>query len=1815
MRVCRRQLVYGHHTAIALQVRALENLMIVSSTPLPPVNTAGPTVRSTSSQPSPAQESTAQPRTLHQHNETQPLTTHLADSPARSPLKRRRLSTADDSSPNSANRQLRKRHKGTKDATTQREMRLGSSHEHRGRYSTNGSSQNGSSPHTNGTTNGYHNDADEEHEMSPSGSFHGHNREEVTRIILQSLSDLGYREAANQLSKESGYQLEVPSVAAFRAAVLQGEWQEAEMLLFGFEHTASSAQENGQAWQKSRTTRNSYDKSGLPLAEGADTVALRFLLRQQKYLELLEARNLSAALHVLRNELAPLKQDTAKLHALSSFMMCSSKLDLYARALWDGAHGDSRTELLTNISKSISPSVMIPEHRLATLLNTVQTDQINRCTYHNTLTRPSLYHDHECSVEDVPMSFFHELRTHTDEVWTLEFSHNGTMLAAAGREGLVTVHDTTRWKVLYELRDYERSSVAIENRGVCQIAFSPDDRYLIACSYNSEFSVISMRDGRVVARGDHFDYPVCAVAWLPDSETFVIGSQSSARPLNMYSMRQNGNTSSLGVIKNNEIHSWRDPPWDPKLKDHNPTSFRIVAVAVSRDGSLMAASTMDNRLMTFDLLTRQRVSDWQMDGQVTSIAFSSDGSQMLINMSVSRCQTIDSYTGKLVTDFEGIRQRGLILKSCFGGAGETFVISGSEDGTIHVWRRHSGERIGNIYAHGQHSVNAVAWHPTNSAIFASAGDDRRVNGHLTMLCELRVRVIRLPNQLEALLIHDPDTDKASAAMDVNVGSFSDSDELPGLAHAVEHLLFMGTEKYPGENDYNQYLTKFGGSSNAFTAATSTNYYFELSASSTSNSPTASASSSTTSLAVPKTRAPLYGALDRFSQFFVKPLFLADTLDRELRAVDSENKKNLQSDQWRLYQLEKSTSNKLHPFQKFSTGSYKTLHDDPIGRGVKIRDAFMDFYKKHYSANRMKLVVLGQEDLNTLQAWVEEFFSDVENQDLPQLRWDDVPSLTTEQLGMQIFAKPVMDQKILEIIFPYPDQDDLWESSPGRYISHLVGHEGPGSILAYLKAKGWANSLSAGASSICPGTALFQVSLRLTEAGLKNYLELVKIVFQYIELLKAQPPQQWIVDEMAKLAEVEFKFRQKIPASRTASQIAGVMQKPYPRDQLMSAQYLIREFNPEAIQRGLDALRPDNFRVLLVSQEYPGDWPEREKWYNTEYKIERLPAELLQELKDGAKSGSPRPAELFLPGKNEFVPSRLDVEKKENEEPLVTPKLIKNDENIRTWFKKDDRFWVPKANIDVCLRSPIVNASPLTVVMTSLYKELVQDSLSEYAYDAELAGLQYNVASHSQGLDISLSGYNDKMSVLLEKVLTTMRDLEVSNERFEIIKERLLRSFRNYEYQDPFRVISSFSRWLVSERDWAVHELLEELPSVTADDLRSFFPQILKQMHIELLIHGNLYKRDALDITDMVEKTLQAHRLPPSQWPTKRNIVIPPGSSYVYSRTLKNADNVNHCIEYILVIGQNISRSLRARLLLFAQMIDEPCFDQLRTKEQLGYVVGSGVVILNNVSAFRVLIQSEKDCRFLETRIDSFFTGFEKVLRDMSQEDFNAHKTGVINKRLEKLKNLSQESARLWHHITSEAFDFELVYRDAENVEQLNKDDILNFYQQYIHPSSSTRAKAAVHLVAQASTADIAAKLDPQEQAQKLTATLGEALGQMGLPVDTAALSERLGKVDVHAGDVDDIVKALTGYIGETAQLAEAQLAQIAEQGKLLLTQILPSLGIQAAKDEHATDTVAVESTPAVAIEDVKAWKATMPVSAGATPVKHLSEFEELESKL
>lgn len=1024
------------------------------------------------------------------------------------------------------------------------------------------------------------------------------------------------------------------------------------------------------------------------------------------------------------------------------------------------------------------------------------------------------------------------------------------------------------------------------------------------------------------------------------------------------------------------------------------------------------------------------------------------------------------------------------------------------------------------------------------------------------------RVVRLPNNLEVLLVHDAETDKASAAMDVNVGNFSDPEELPGLSHSLEHMLFMGTKKYPVENEYSQYLSANSGSSNAYTAATSTNYYFEVAAKPADN-------------AAEGTQSPLYGALDRFAQFFIEPLFLTSTLDRELRAVDSEHKKNLQSDQWRLHQLDKALANPKHPYCHFSTGSLETLKVEPEKRGTDVRQAFIDHHERYYSANVMKLVILGREPLDTLEQWAGELFSGIANKNLKQNRWETETPYRPDDLCTQIFAKPVMDSKSVEITFPYLDEELLFESSPSNYLSHLIGHEGPGSIMSYIKNKGWANGLSAGAYAVCPGSlGFFNVDIKLTEEGLKNYKEVVKALFQYISMLNDSAPQQWIFEEIKNRAEIEFKYKQKSPASRFTSRTSAVMQLPLPRQWLLSGDTKLRKFEPELIKKGLSYLRPDNFRLQVVSQTFPGDWDKKEKYYGTEYKLEKVPEDFMSEIKSAfASTTADRLPELHLPHKNMFIPENLDVEKKDVEKPAIAPTLIRNDEHVQAWFKKDDTFWVPKANIYIVLRNPLPGVTAENAAKARLYAELVKDALEEYAYDAELSGLVYGVSNFSGGLEIEISGYNDKISVLLEKVLLTMRDLEIKEDRFQIVKERLIRFYKNWDLQQPYVQVGDYTTYLNSERGFIKDDTLAEMANVTAGDVAAFYPQLLRQAHIQSFAHGNLYKEDALKLTSLVENTFHPRALPKVQWPVTRCLIFPPGCNFRYNRTLPDPANVNHAIEYFLYFGDKSDRVLRAKSLLLDQITHEPAFDQLRTKEQLGYVVFSGARVAATTIGYRFIVQSERNPEYLESRIDAFLTGYRATLAAMSETEFEGHKRSLITKRLEKLKNLGQESGRLWQHIVSEYLDFEINNLDAEHIRALTKPQLLEFFDTYVLPSSPSRAKLAVHLLAKGVS-------KPSSEAATPTPTTTAAAPLAGA---APSVADKVASAALVAADT--ITKTLVG--GMENMTLNGEKAEVKDGSGKKVT----------------------------VIGDVRAFKAGLAVTPGPRAVRELCEFEEGGAKL
>ncbi|EMG48080.1 STE23 A-factor-processing enzyme [Candida maltosa Xu316] len=900
------------------------------------------------------------------------------------------------------------------------------------------------------------------------------------------------------------------------------------------------------------------------------------------------------------------------------------------------------------------------------------------------------------------------------------------------------------------------------------------------------------------------------------------------------------------------------------------------------------------------------------------------------------------------------------------------------------------------------------------------------------------RLIKLnENDLNVLLIHDPTTDKAAASLDVNVGSFTDRDyDVPGLAHFCEHLLFMGTEKYPKENEYSNYLSKHSGHSNAYTASEHTNYYFQVHAD------------------------YLEGALDRFAQFFISPLFSKSCQDREINAVDSEHKKNLQSDSWRLYQLDRSTSNQAHPYNGFSTGNYETLHVEPLERDLNVRDVLIDFHKQHYSSNLMNVVVLGKEDLDTLSNSVVEKFSHVPNKNFSNHSYNE-PIYGAGNLGKIVKAKPVTDKHKLEFSFPIPeDLEEQYDTKPEKYFSHLLGHESAGSILHYLKEQNLATGLSAGGTRICRGTSMFYLEIQLTPQGLEKWEEVVKITFQYLRLVTQDEPQPWIWKEIVEISQIDFRFKEKGEASSTVSNLSS---KLYKFREFIPVEYLLsssipRRFDPQVIKKYGSYLNPDNLRLTLVSQALE-NLSSKEPIYGTEYSYEDIPSGLLHQIKSDVSITK----ELHYPAPNLFIPTNFDVLKKKVQLPQISPYLIEHSNKINVFFKQDDTFEAPKGSIKTAFHLPSSNVDVKTSVLSSLAIALLEDELNEVKYYAELGGLDVRMHTWRDGFITSVSGYNDKLSDLLKKVLDDFFTFKPNKERFESIKFKLLRGFKNFNYKVPYQQIGSYHLQLVNEKIYSQQDKIAALEAVTFDQVQKHITNSIWEQGVfaEVLIHGNFDIGQARLISDVITESMKHVKPWMSEYNEERfhlqSFVLEPEEVVRYEVPLEDKQNINSCIEYYVQIAPS-SDDIKLRVLtdLLCTMIREPCFDQLRTKEQLGYVVFSGIILGRTSLGFRILVQSERTCDYLQYRIEEFLAQFgNHVNNQLTLEEFIKYKSSLKNIKMTKLKNVDEETNRLWSHVLDGYYDFDARIRQVEVLESISISEFTEFFNQYVSNNNKT----------------------------------------------------------------------------------------------------------------------------------------------------------------
>uniref|UniRef100_A0A3B4G9W7 Nardilysin convertase n=1 Tax=Pundamilia nyererei TaxID=303518 RepID=A0A3B4G9W7_9CICH len=851
--------------------------------------------------------------------------------------------------------------------------------------------------------------------------------------------------------------------------------------------------------------------------------------------------------------------------------------------------------------------------------------------------------------------------------------------------------------------------------------------------------------------------------------------------------------------------------------------------------------------------------------------------------------------------------------------------------------------------------------------------------------------------------------QSAAALCVGVGSFSDPSDLPGLAHFLEHMVFMGSEKYPSENGFDAFLKKHGGSDNASTDCERTIFQFDIQ------------------------RKNFKEALDRlgciFCIFFVPSyLFLCPSV------CLSEYQLAKPSDSHRKEMLFGSLAKPGHPMGKFCWGNAETLKQEPKRMKINVYKRLRAFWKKYYSAHYMTLAVQSKEKLDTLEEWVREIFSKVPNNGLPKPDFSDM----LDPFDTTAFSK-------------------LYRGTDTPYRISLSTSGVLGSQTRGLQSSlCWAVALFGGNSETGfdqnTTYSIFSISITLTDEGFQNFYKQFYEVNKSCNSLFLSVCALRIYEEIQRIEANEFHYQEQIDPIEYVEDICENMQL-FPKEDFLTGDQLMFEFNPEVsssvISAALSLLTPEKANLMLLSPEHEGQCPLREKWFGTQYNVEDIQQEWMEQWTGNLELT----ADLHLPAENKFIATDFTLKPSDCPDTEFPVRIADSDRGC-LWYKKDNKFKIPRAYVRFHLISPVIQQSAKNVVLFDLLVNILGHNLAEPAYEAEVAQLEYKLVAGEHGLVIKVKGFNHKLPLLFHLIIDHLADFSASSDVFSMFAEQLKKTYFNILIK-PEKLSKDVRLLILEHSRWSMVDKYQALTAgLTTEELTEFSRSFRAELFAEGLVQGNF--SSAVSGQQTFSKLT-------AEVPVMFRVVELPQKHHICKVKSLNKGDAN---SEVTVYYQSGPKALREHTLmeLLVMHMEEPCFDFLRTKETLGYHVYPTCRNTSGVLGFSVTVETQAtkfNTELVELKIEEFLTSFGEKLNALTEEAFNTQVTALVKLKECEDTHLGEEVDRNWAEVVTQQYVFDRLNREIEALKQMTRDELVSWFKE--HRGQSSR-KLSVHVV-------------------------------------------------------------------------------------------------------------------------------------------------------
>jgi len=864
------------------------------------------------------------------------------------------------------------------------------------------------------------------------------------------------------------------------------------------------------------------------------------------------------------------------------------------------------------------------------------------------------------------------------------------------------------------------------------------------------------------------------------------------------------------------------------------------------------------------------------------------------------------------------------------------------------------------------------------------------------------QLLTLENGLEVMLVSDPDVEKSAAALSVGVGLLFDPMDYQGMAHYLEHMLFLGTEKYPEPDEYMSFINENGGARNAYTWLDITNYQFEVK------------------------NSAYDGALDRFSQFFKGPLLDPEYIEKEKSAVNAEWSMRREMDFFGMFRLGRLLLGD-HPANRFLIGNLESLADKGEG---SLHAATVDFYQRYYSANLMKVAMVSNLSIAKMAELAKQHFADIPNKNVPDPVVTESIDFATSA-GKLVHFVPQEEQRMLQLEFLIDNNMDQFASKPSEYLAYVLGSEMPDTPAVRLKELGWASALNVSATPNEYGNyGTFRLMVDLTEEGMAHRETITNMLLGYIEQIRTEGVDDRYAAEFKTSLDNRFRFLEKIGDFSYATQLAAAMQD-FPSVNAVNAPYVFDGFNADAVAEVLAQLVPERLRVWYVSKDEPVE--QSITYYAGKYAVSDLKLQGPDEQLALAEQ-----YELALPALNSLLPESFEVAHASS-----SPAHVVAQEDIDIWLQGSEIYREqPKGFTQIYLNTPSRQNRPEAVVLMALWDDLYSMAQRTLFTEASIAGMSAGMST-ANGVKLTFSGFTDKQPVLIEQALDALR-IQPSDEALAQAVDRFVRGIRNSKRGFPFRQLGPALRKLTTSGSYDDETLIDIAEQVTNGSLAQFIEGELGSALARVYMFGNYSEADAQSLASLIEDKLPERN--PSAY--VRSAVYAPqaGEALVYVEDLP----VEDLGMMYLFAAPEASFEAQAKAEVVAAHLSNRAFNQLRTEEQLGYAAGGFASRLNEHPFIGFYIQTPVKAPVdMLARFDAYTAEFEQDLQDLSDEDFERIKAGILTDLNKPPKNLSEEAGPFVSDWERERYSFDSKAQLVAAVENVTLEDARDFYRETV----------------------------------------------------------------------------------------------------------------------------------------------------------------------